>query len=160
MGRTDVTLPKNAFQDPDAYDASTVKRADVKQSKQHQKNNAQHLQQGENSSERYDADPYAPGAVPYAPGADPSIPGATTSGKAMPTEEDENVAAWRAYLQGKGLCARALYDYQAADETEITFDPGEIVTQIDQIDEGWWIGDAPDGHRGMFPANYVELIQL
>ena len=50
--------------------------------------------------------------------------------------------------------------FQAADETEITFDPGEIVTEIDQIDEGWWIGEGPDGHRGMFPANYVELIQL
>ena len=26
--------------------------------------------------------------------------------------EDENLEAWRVYLQGKGLCARALYDYQ------------------------------------------------
>ncbi|NXF76149.1 DBNL protein, partial [Sclerurus mexicanus] len=26
-------------------------------------------------------------------------------------------------LAGKGLCARALYDYQAADDTEISFDP-------------------------------------
>ncbi|XP_073095333.1 drebrin-like protein isoform X7 [Manis javanica] len=47
-------------------------------------------------------------------------------------------------LSGKGLCARALYDYQAG---------------IEVIDEGWWRGYGPDGHFGMFPANYVELIE-
>ncbi|XP_062559788.1 drebrin-like protein isoform X2 [Armigeres subalbatus] len=54
--------------------------------------------------------------------------------------------------------ARALYDYQAADESEISFDPGDLITHIDQIDEGWWQGLAPDGTYGLFPANYVELI--
>lgn len=58
----------------------------------------------------------------------------------------------------KGVCARALYDYQAADNTEISFDPDEIITGIEMIDEGWWRGYGPDGHFGMFPANYVELI--
>ncbi|NXD87504.1 DBNL protein, partial [Halcyon senegalensis] len=60
-------------------------------------------------------------------------------------------------LTGKGLCARALYDYQAADDTEISFDPENIITNIEMIDEGWWRGYGPDGHFGMFPANYVEL---
>lgn len=36
------------------------------------------------------------------------------------------------------LKAVALYDYQAVDDTEITFDPGDIITHIDQIDEGVW----------------------
>ncbi|NWY25487.1 DBNL protein, partial [Pheucticus melanocephalus] len=62
-------------------------------------------------------------------------------------------------LAGKGLCARALYDYQAADDTEISFDPENIITNIEMIDEGWWRGFGPDGHFGMFPANYVELIE-
>lgn len=57
-----------------------------------------------------------------------------------------------------GLQARALYDYQAADATEITFDPGDVITHIDQIDEGWWQGLGPDGTFGLFPANYVELL--
>lgn len=34
------------------------------------------------------------------------------------------------------LKAVALYDYQAVDDTEINFDPGDIITHIDQIDEG------------------------
>ncbi|XP_069475048.1 drebrin-like protein isoform X8 [Ambystoma mexicanum] len=62
-------------------------------------------------------------------------------------------------LAGKGQCARALYDYQAADDTEISFDPDNIITDIEMIDDGWWRGYSPDGHFGMFPANYVELIE-
>jgi hypothetical protein len=61
-------------------------------------------------------------------------------------------------VEGKGVCAKALYDYVAGEENEITFDPDEIITDIEMIDEGWWIGTAPDGRRGMFPSNYVQLI--
>ncbi|KAF4525126.1 hypothetical protein B566_EDAN005068 [Ephemera danica] len=57
-----------------------------------------------------------------------------------------------------GLRARALYDYQAADATEISFDPDDLITHIDMIDEGWWQGLGPDGTFGLFPANYVELL--
>ena len=46
-----------------------------------------------------------------------------------------------------------------ADDTEISFDPENIITNIEMIDEGWWRGYGPDGHFGMFPANYVELIE-
>ncbi|XP_053501877.1 drebrin-like protein B isoform X1 [Ictalurus furcatus] len=58
----------------------------------------------------------------------------------------------------QSLYAKALYDYQAADETEITFDPGDIITVVEMTDEGWWHGYGPGGHYGMFPSNYVELI--
>lgn len=34
------------------------------------------------------------------------------------------------------LKAVALYDYQAVDDTEISFDPGDLITHIDQIDAG------------------------
>ena len=57
-----------------------------------------------------------------------------------------------------GQCAVALYDYEAADETEISFDPNQIITNIDQIDPGWWQGMGPDGNYGLFPANYVDLV--
>ncbi|XP_034534339.1 drebrin-like a [Notolabrus celidotus] len=59
---------------------------------------------------------------------------------------------------GEDIRARALYDYQAVDDTEITFDPDDIITGIDMVDEGWWRGFGPDGNYGMFPANYVELL--
>ena len=44
------------------------------------------------------------------------------------------------------------------DETEISFDPDDIITNIEQIDDGWWRGVAPNGSVGLFPANYVEII--
>ncbi|XP_050972923.1 drebrin-like b isoform X6 [Labeo rohita] len=72
-----------------------------------------------------------------------------------PQVEEQNTYA---AADDRGICARALYDYQAADDTEISFDPDDIITGIEMIDEGWWRGYGPDGHFGMFPANYVELV--
>lgn len=46
----------------------------------------------------------------------------------------------------------------SGDDTEISFDPDQIITNIEFIDSGWWQGFAPDGSYGMFPANYVEII--
>ncbi|CEF64852.1 Drebrin-like protein [Strongyloides ratti] len=54
--------------------------------------------------------------------------------------------------------AIALWDYTAQDDNEISFDPNDIIQEIDQFDEGWWRGRAPDGSYGMFPANYVKLL--
>ena len=59
---------------------------------------------------------------------------------------------------GKGVCAIALWDYQAADDTEISFDPDDTISEIEKIDEGWWRGRSPAGHAGIFPSNYVRLI--
>ncbi|UYV77205.1 CTTN [Cordylochernes scorpioides] len=56
-----------------------------------------------------------------------------------------------------GLTAVALYDYQAADDDEISFDPDDLITNIELIDEGWWRGEC-HGQVGLFPANYVQLL--
>ncbi|KAK6622110.1 hypothetical protein RUM44_001917 [Polyplax serrata] len=77
-----------------------------------------------------------------------------------PEESQNKLEANSRYLNGEyGLTAVALYDYQADDDTEISFDPGDIITHIDQIDEGWWQGVGPHGVFGLFPANYVELLK-
>uniref|UniRef100_A0A023F7R2 Putative src substrate cortactin n=1 Tax=Triatoma infestans TaxID=30076 RepID=A0A023F7R2_TRIIF len=55
-----------------------------------------------------------------------------------------------------GYTAIALYDYQAAADDEISFDPDDVITNIDMIDEGWWRGCC-NGQYGLFPANYVIL---
>uniref|UniRef100_A0A7N6F6U4 SH3 domain-containing protein n=1 Tax=Anabas testudineus TaxID=64144 RepID=A0A7N6F6U4_ANATE len=62
------------------------------------------------------------------------------------------------YSEDIGLTAVALYDYQAAGDDEISFDPDDIITNIEMIDEGWWRGVCR-GAYGLFPANYVELRQ-
>lgn len=60
------------------------------------------------------------------------------------------------HASGSGQTAIALYDYQAAEENELTFDPDEIITDIEQIDAGWWKGTCR-GVTGIFPSNYVQL---
>ncbi|XP_055933404.1 src substrate cortactin-like isoform X2 [Argiope bruennichi] len=60
--------------------------------------------------------------------------------------------------ENSGVSAVALYDYQAADSDEISFDPDDIITNIEMIDEGWWRGECR-GQIGLFPSNYVQLLQ-
>lgn len=43
-----------------------------------------------------------------------------------------------------------------AGDDEISFDPDDIITNIEMIDDGWWRGLCR-GRYGLFPANYVEL---
>ena len=42
-----------------------------------------------------------------------------------------------------------------ADDDEISFQLGDLITDISVIDDGWLEGRTLDGHYGMFPANYV-----
>uniref|UniRef100_A0A671Y814 Drebrin n=1 Tax=Sparus aurata TaxID=8175 RepID=A0A671Y814_SPAAU len=61
-------------------------------------------------------------------------------------------------LAERQMCVRALYDYQAEDESEISFEPGDIIRDVETVDKAWWRGWSKDGHQGLFPANYVETI--
>ncbi|TRY95461.1 hypothetical protein DNTS_000434 [Danionella cerebrum] len=45
-----------------------------------------------------------------------------------------------------------------AGDDEISFDPDDVITNIEMIDEGWWRGVCR-GAYGLFPANYVEVRQ-
>ncbi|XDV13385.1 hypothetical protein PO909_001801 [Leuciscus waleckii] len=54
---------------------------------------------------------------------------------------------------------RAVYDYTAADEDEVSFLDGDLIMDVQQIDEGWMYGRVErTGQQGMLPANYVEAI--
>ncbi|KAJ8391674.1 hypothetical protein AAFF_G00086240 [Aldrovandia affinis] len=56
------------------------------------------------------------------------------------------------------LCVRALYDYQAEDESELSLEPGDIISAVETVNKAWWRGCSKDGRQGLFPANYVETI--
>ncbi|XP_069763073.1 LIM and SH3 domain protein 1 [Narcine bancroftii] len=54
---------------------------------------------------------------------------------------------------------RAVYDYSAADDDEISFQDGDLIVDVQQIDEGWMYGTVErTGDTGMLPANYVEAV--
>ncbi|KAM4036134.1 hematopoietic lineage cell-specific protein-like isoform 2-T2 [Anomaloglossus baeobatrachus] len=61
-------------------------------------------------------------------------------------------------MGASGISAVALYDYEGGGDDEISFEPQDLITDIEMIDEGWWSGSCR-GHRGLFPANYVEIMQ-
>ncbi|KAM8825456.1 LIM and SH3 domain protein 1-like [Synchiropus picturatus] len=54
---------------------------------------------------------------------------------------------------------RAIYDYSAADDDEVSFMDGDVIVDVQHIDEGWMHGRVErTGQLGMLPANYVEAI--
>ncbi|KAB8356637.1 hypothetical protein FH972_024214 [Carpinus fangiana] len=60
---------------------------------------------------------------------------------------------------GGGKSARAEYDYQKAEDNEIAMAEGELITNIDMVDEDWWMGTNSQGESGLFPMNYVTLLE-
>uniref|UniRef100_H2ZJQ5 LIM zinc-binding domain-containing protein n=1 Tax=Ciona savignyi TaxID=51511 RepID=H2ZJQ5_CIOSA len=53
----------------------------------------------------------------------------------------------------------ALYDYNAADDDEVSFNEGDIVTEATIIDDGWMEGRVVrTGEYGMLPTNYVNKV--
>ncbi|KAI9472749.1 hypothetical protein BX667DRAFT_526984, partial [Coemansia mojavensis] len=59
--------------------------------------------------------------------------------------------------QPAGNQAIALYDYDAAEEGELSFREHERISQVLFPSEDWWEGVNEAGQHGLFPANYVEL---
>ena len=56
-------------------------------------------------------------------------------------------------------CARAVYEYKARREDELTFPAGALITNvsIQKPDAGWWRGDYGGLRSHWFPANFTRL---
>lgn len=58
-----------------------------------------------------------------------------------------------------GKRALVQYDYEKAEDNELELREGEYVTDIEMVDEDWWMGTNAKGESGLFPSNYVELVE-
>lgn len=52
---------------------------------------------------------------------------------------------------------RALYDYQSADASSLSFRRGDLIEVLTQLESGWWDGLLGE-ERGWFPSNYVHIL--
>lgn len=56
--------------------------------------------------------------------------------------------------------ALAEYDYEAAEDNELTFNEGDKIVNIQFVDDDWWLGELEkSGEKGLFPSNYVSLFK-
>ncbi|KAF4547586.1 App1-like protein [Elsinoe fawcettii] len=74
---------------------------------------------------------------------------ATTFGTNAGADAGSSVGGKRALIQ---------YDYEKAEDNEIELVEGQYVTNIEMVDEDWWMGQNSKGETGLFPSNYVELV--
>ena len=89
--------------------------------------------------------PSPPRRVPQPP-KEPSPP-ATIARAAEESEEDGDDA----------LSAVVIQDYVKDDDDEISLTVDELVSDIQKVDENWWIGKNAQGDVGLFPADYVKV---
>ncbi|XP_050046144.1 nostrin isoform X1 [Dermacentor andersoni] len=82
--------------------------------------------------------------------------GAADGGAEVPvsleTEQEEEEQPYANVLPSQ---CRALYDYQATMDDELSLRSGDLVTVHSRAEDGWWHGEK-DGHWGVFPASYVQ----
>ncbi|KAL6257330.1 hypothetical protein P5V15_010905 [Pogonomyrmex californicus] len=52
---------------------------------------------------------------------------------------------------------RAIYQYSANLNDELSLSPGDLITVHQKQPDGWWIGECR-GRTGIFPATYVQVI--
>lgn len=59
--------------------------------------------------------------------------------------------------QHSALRGVAKFDFTAESEDELTVKVGDIITQVESVDEQWILGVA-GGKRGIVPKNYISLL--
>ncbi|XP_076753641.1 nostrin isoform X2 [Xylocopa sonorina] len=70
--------------------------------------------------------------------------------------QDVDAADTAGKIDGTERC-RAIYQYAANLNDELSLSPGDLITVHQKQADGWWIGECK-GRTGIFPATYVQVI--
>uniref|UniRef100_A0A8C6DW34 SH3 domain containing 19 n=1 Tax=Moschus moschiferus TaxID=68415 RepID=A0A8C6DW34_MOSMO len=62
-------------------------------------------------------------------------------------------------LSLKGRKAKALYDFHGENEDELSFKAGDIITELESVDDDWMSGELM-GKSGIFPKTYIQFLQV
>ena len=49
-----------------------------------------------------------------------------------------------------------MYDYTAANQDELSFSKGQLISVLDKTNSDWWKGEV-NGVTGLLPTNYVKM---
>ncbi|CRL03448.1 CLUMA_CG016510, isoform A [Clunio marinus] len=89
---------------------------------------------------------------------------AATMNSAWPVEEKEApepVDTSRDVAPDGYVRYRAVYEFYARNEDEVTFQPGDIImVPLEQNGEAGWLAGEISGHTGWFPESYAEKINI
>ncbi|KAJ1919360.1 hypothetical protein H4219_002048 [Mycoemilia scoparia] len=86
-----------------------------------------------------------------------------------PPQEQQKLAANESAAtiplrEARPIRRKAIYNFIATEEGELSIYEGDVIEIVEEVDDGWWIGRVatsathPEniGLQGMFPANYTE----
>jgi drebrin-like protein len=70
-----------------------------------------------------------------------------------PAQFQQNYAP--AQVNNEGKSAIAIFEYDAAEENEVTFVTGDMLVEIDMVSEDWWAGK--NSRTGQYGINLFLL---
>lgn len=112
-----------------------------------------------------DANVSAQRQIPTVPGPPaPQFPGDSATDIDVPRTDSGAKGDWQEGLKQlrnveirRGTFVRALFDYDAPDRLTLSFQQGDVLQVITQLESGWWDG-LHEGRCGWFPSNYCQFI--
>jgi hypothetical protein len=130
--------------------------------------------------ERYDDDMFASSSTRSDPFSENTYQPPSRSRTATPTSSDPYIRSSsplrtnsgnnspiprlsvKAGLDENDGYARAigLFDFKATDPGDLGFSKGQVVTVLGKAGGDWWRGRDVKGKEGIFPSNYVEVVEL
>lgn len=73
-------------------------------------------------------------------------------------EEADAVLEGQTAAADESKTAVAEFAYEKDEDNEIAFDEGDLIVDIEFVDDSWWSGkNSSTGEIGLFPSNYVKL---